>query len=115
MSEVSSGLRACSLLASANIFQERHIAINRFGRGATRQTDATWSWPVFWQVITRPSTIIFFVAYVCVLIVATSLGTFLPVIFNTVSTPNPRPVEPETLTDSSSSVSIQPKRTSTRV
>ncbi|ETN40918.1 uncharacterized protein HMPREF1541_05198 [Cyphellophora europaea CBS 101466] len=62
--------------------RERHIAINRFGRGATRRTDATWSWPVFWQVITRPSTQVFFVAYVCVLIVATALGTFLPVIFN---------------------------------
>jgi sugar phosphate permease len=63
--------------------RERHIAINRFGRGATRKTDVTWSWPVFFNVITRPSTIVFFIAYVCVLIVATSLGTFLPVIFNT--------------------------------
>ena len=32
----------------------------------------------------RPSTQVFFVAYVCSLIVATALGTFLPVIFNNV-------------------------------
>ena len=63
--------------------REQHIAINRFGRGATRKTDVTWSWPVFFNVLTRPLTIIFFIAYVCVLIVAASLGTFLPVIFNT--------------------------------
>lgn len=64
---------------------ERHIAINRFGRGATRQTDVTFSWPAFFQVMSRPSTYIFFFSYICLLIVAVSLGTFLPVILKNVS------------------------------
>jgi len=64
---------------------ERHIAINRFGRGATRQTDMTFSWHAFFQVMSRPSTYVFFVSYVCLLIVAVALGTFLPVILKNVS------------------------------
>ena len=67
--------------------RERHIAINRFGRGATRQTDATWDTKTFIQVMTRPSTYVFFVSYICLLIVAVALGTFLPIILNTVSFP----------------------------
>lgn len=65
--------------------RERYIAINRFGRGATRQTDVTFSWPAFRQVMSRPSTYIFFFSYICLLIVAVSLGTFLPVILKNVS------------------------------
>ena len=57
--------------------RERHIAINRFGRGATRYTDATWDTKAFLDVFSRPSTYVFFVSYICCLIVAVSLGTFL--------------------------------------
>lgn len=60
--------------------RERHIAINRFGRGATRKTDVTWSWPAFYDIIKRPSTYVFFVSYICLLIVAVAQGTFLPTI-----------------------------------
>ena len=57
--------------------RERHIAINRFGRGATRYTDVTWDTKTFFQVFSRPSTYVFFVSYICLLIVAVALGTFL--------------------------------------
>lgn len=57
--------------------RERHIAINRFGRGATRYTDVTWDTKTFLQVFSRPSTYVFFVSYICLLIVAVALGTFL--------------------------------------
>ncbi|KAK3628525.1 hypothetical protein LTR56_018570 [Elasticomyces elasticus] len=60
--------------------RERHIAINRFGRGATRYTDVTWDTRTFVQIFTRPSTYVFFVSYICLLIVAVALGTFLPII-----------------------------------
>ena len=60
--------------------RERHIAINRFGRGATRKTDVTWSWPAFYDIMQRPSTYVFFVSYICLLIVAVAQGTFLPTI-----------------------------------
>lgn len=66
--------------------RERHIAINRFGRGATRYTDVTWDTKTFLQVFSRPSTYVFFVSYICLLIVAVSLGTFLPIILKEVST-----------------------------
>jgi hypothetical protein len=64
--------------------RERHIAINRFGRGASRKTDVTWDTRAFIQVFSRPSTYVFFVSYICLLIVAVALGTFLPIILNTV-------------------------------
>ena len=64
--------------------RERHIAINRFGRGATRHTDVTWDTKTFLQVFSRPSTYVFFVSYICLLIVAVSLGTFLPIILKEV-------------------------------
>ncbi|KAI1625629.1 major facilitator superfamily domain-containing protein [Exophiala viscosa] len=60
--------------------RERHIAINRFGRGSTRSTDVTWEWRTFFAVLKRPSTYVFFVSYICLLIVAVALGTFLPTI-----------------------------------
>ncbi|KAJ9616416.1 hypothetical protein H2200_000134 [Cladophialophora chaetospira] len=60
--------------------RERYIAVNRFGRGATRKTDVTWDWPAFFNVMSRPSTYVFFVSYLCLLIVAVALGTFLPTI-----------------------------------
>jgi MFS family permease len=60
--------------------RERHIAINRFGRGATRKTDVTWSWPAFYDIMQRPSTYVFFISYICLLIVAVAQGTFLPTI-----------------------------------
>lgn len=63
---------------------ERHIAINRFGRGATRSTDVTWEWRAFVAVMKRPSTYVFFVSYICLLIVAVALGTFLPTILKVV-------------------------------
>ena len=63
--------------------RERYIAINRFGRGATRQTDVTWDTKTFLKVMSRPSTYVFFVSYICLLIVAVALGTFLPIILNT--------------------------------
>lgn len=61
---------------------ERYIAINRFSRGATRQTNITCSNRAFLDVMTRPSTYVFFVSYFCLLIIAVALGTFLPIILN---------------------------------
>ncbi|KAK4503689.1 hypothetical protein PRZ48_004604 [Zasmidium cellare] len=63
--------------------RERHIAINRFGRGTPRSTDATWDTSSLSQVVARPSTWVFFVSYLCVQIVASSFSTFLPIILNT--------------------------------
>jgi len=60
--------------------RERFIAINRFGRGATRKTDVTWSWPAFVRIFKRPSTYVFFVSYVSLCIVAVAQATFLPTI-----------------------------------
>lgn len=60
--------------------RERFIAINRFGRGATRKTDLTWSWPAFNRIFMRPSTYIFFISYVALCIVAVAQATFLPTI-----------------------------------
>ena len=79
------------------ILLERHIAVNRFGRGATRHTDVTFSWPTFVQVMSRPSTYVFFFSYICLLIVAVSLGTFLPVILK-----NVRSSQPSTLSSANS-------------
>lgn len=106
--------------------RERYIAVNRFGRGATRHTDVSWDTHAFLQIFSRPSTYMFFASYVkptveralsrsaggaaryalaelpsnvctlgalltlctcryiCILIVATSLGSFLPIILNQV-------------------------------
>lgn len=64
--------------------RERHIAINRFGRGATRHTDVTWDTHAFIQIFSRPSTYMFFASYICILIIATSLGSFLPIILHEV-------------------------------
>lgn len=63
---------------------EKYIAINRFGRGATRVTDVTWDTPAFIRIMTRPSTYCFFIAYICLTIVAVSQATFLPSIFHNV-------------------------------
>ncbi|KAK2779471.1 hypothetical protein FQN52_003758 [Onygenales sp. PD_12] len=60
--------------------RERHIAINRFPVGSTRKTDVTWDWNAFFRVMTRPSTYVFFVSYICLTIVATGQGTFGPTI-----------------------------------
>src|ERR1700760_2154076 len=60
--------------------RERYIAINRFPRGATRRTDVTWDTRAFFDIMMRPSTYVFFVSYICLLIVAVALGTFLPII-----------------------------------
>ncbi|KAJ5693515.1 hypothetical protein N7455_003581 [Penicillium solitum] len=62
--------------------RERYIAINRFGRGATRSTDVTWDTSAFIRIMTRPSTYCFFVSYICVAIIAVSQATFLPSIFH---------------------------------
>ncbi|PVH87407.1 MFS general substrate transporter [Cadophora sp. DSE1049] len=43
--------------------RERFIAVNRFGRGAARKTDS-WSWATVLRIFSRPSTYVFFVAYV---------------------------------------------------
>lgn len=64
--------------------RERHIAINRFGRGATRHTDVTWDTHAFLQIFSRPSTYMFFASYICILIVAVSLASFLPIILHEV-------------------------------
>ncbi|KAH0829908.1 hypothetical protein FOPE_10936 [Fonsecaea pedrosoi] len=50
--------------------RERYIAINRFGRGAARKTDVSWSWPAFRRIFKRPSTYVFFVSYVALYMVA---------------------------------------------
>ncbi|RFU26180.1 hypothetical protein B7463_g10159, partial [Scytalidium lignicola] len=60
--------------------RERYIAINRFGRGATRMTDLTWDWAAFRRIFTRPSTYVFFTSYVSLTIVAVAQATFLPTI-----------------------------------
>lgn len=62
--------------------RERLIAINRFGRGAARKTDMTWSWPAFIRIFKRPSTYVFFVSYVSLCIVCVAQATFLPTILN---------------------------------
>ncbi|KIW06483.1 uncharacterized protein PV09_02919 [Verruconis gallopava] len=66
--------------SSALSERERYIAINRFPRGATRRTDVTWDTRAFIDIMSRPSTYVFFVSYICLLIVAVALGTFLPII-----------------------------------
>ncbi|OAL38112.1 hypothetical protein AYO20_02564 [Fonsecaea nubica] len=60
--------------------RERYIAINRFGRGAARKTDVSWSWPAFRRIFKRPSTYVFFVSYVALCMVAVAQATFLPTI-----------------------------------
>ncbi|KAJ5808355.1 hypothetical protein N7474_009624 [Penicillium riverlandense] len=62
--------------------RERYIAINRFGRGATRSTDITWDTAAFIRIMTRPSTYCFFITYICLTTVAVSQATFLPSIFH---------------------------------
>jgi hypothetical protein len=61
---------------------ERFIAINRFGRGATRQTDKSFTWSAVWRIFTRPSTYVFFVAQTCACTVAVAQATFLPTILH---------------------------------
>ena len=63
--------------------RERYIAINRFGRGSTRCTDVTWSWPAFRRMFTRPSTYAFFVSYISLSIVSSAQGVFLPTFLST--------------------------------
>lgn len=63
--------------------RERYIAINRFGRGSTRKTDVTWSWPAFKRIFTRPSTYVFFISYVSLCIWCVAQATFLPTILST--------------------------------
>ena len=41
-----------------------------------------WDWPPIYRVMNRPSTYVFFVSYICLLIVAVAQGTFLPTILN---------------------------------
>lgn len=43
----------------------------------------TFTLRAFVDIMTRPSTYVFFASYLCLLIVAVALGTFLPIIFNT--------------------------------
>lgn len=62
--------------------RERFIAINRFGRGATRKTDLTWSWPAFIRIFKRPSTYVFFISYISLSVVCVAQATFLPTILN---------------------------------
>ncbi|KAL3441754.1 major facilitator superfamily domain-containing protein [Aspergillus insuetus] len=62
--------------SSALTTRERHIAINRFGRGSTRHTDVTWDTNAFFQIMTRPSTYLFFLAYICIAIAAVAQATF---------------------------------------
>jgi len=68
--------------SSALSDRERFIAINRFGRGSSRHTDVTWSWPAFIRIFKRPSTYVFFVAYVSLCICAVAQSTFLATILN---------------------------------
>ncbi|KAF2229519.1 MFS general substrate transporter [Viridothelium virens] len=63
--------------------RERYIAINRFGRGSTRKTDVTWSWPAFCRILSRPSTYVFFISFISLGIVASAQGTFLPTFLST--------------------------------
>ncbi|KAK2786488.1 hypothetical protein FQN52_007793 [Onygenales sp. PD_12] len=60
--------------------RERHIAINRFGRGSTRKTDVTWDTKAFLRIMSRPSTYMFFTSYICIAITAVAQATFLPTI-----------------------------------
>ncbi|KAH7327535.1 major facilitator superfamily domain-containing protein [Rhexocercosporidium sp. MPI-PUGE-AT-0058] len=62
--------------------RERYIAINRFGRGATRKTDVTWSKPAFIRIMTRGSTYIFFISFTALCTVAVGLANFLPTILS---------------------------------
>lgn len=64
---------------------ERHIAINRFGRGSTRKTDVTWDTPAFIRIMSRPSTYLFFVSYICVFIMISGMANFIPTILLDVS------------------------------
>ncbi|KAF2187688.1 hypothetical protein K469DRAFT_685568 [Zopfia rhizophila CBS 207.26] len=63
--------------------RERFVAINRCGRGASRRTDVTWSWAAFIRIFTRPSTYVFFIAYIASCTVAQAQATFLPTILHT--------------------------------
>ncbi|KAL3462143.1 major facilitator superfamily domain-containing protein [Aspergillus heterothallicus] len=69
--------------SSALSDRERHIAINRFGRGSTRHTDVTWDTRAFFNIMTRPSTYMFFLGYICIAIAAVAQATFLPTILHT--------------------------------
>ncbi|KAF7588653.1 hypothetical protein BBP40_005404 [Aspergillus hancockii] len=60
--------------------RERHIAINRFGRGSTRKTDITWDTQALFRLISRPSTYVFFLAYVCFTIIILAMANLLPTI-----------------------------------
>ncbi|KAF2162503.1 hypothetical protein M409DRAFT_27127 [Zasmidium cellare ATCC 36951] len=62
--------------------RERHIAVNRFGRGAPRSTDKVLDTSAFWALVSRPSTWVFTVSYFLQQIVSTSLNNFLPIILN---------------------------------
>ena len=64
--------------ATALTERQRHIAVNRFGRGSTRKTDVTWSWRAFRTIFIRPSTYVFFITGITISIVASAQGTFLP-------------------------------------
>ncbi|KAK2805533.1 hypothetical protein FQN50_006159 [Emmonsiellopsis sp. PD_5] len=72
--------------------RERHIAINRFGRGSTRKTDVTWDTKAFLRIMSRPSTYMFFVSYICIAITAVAQATFLPTILKSVNTPPSAPL-----------------------
>ncbi|KAL2067353.1 hypothetical protein VTL71DRAFT_1778 [Oculimacula yallundae] len=61
--------------------RQRFIAVNRLGRGAARKTDA-WTWAAVRRIFSRPSTYVFFIAYVSVCIVSVAQGTFLPTILH---------------------------------
>ncbi|PCH05669.1 Major facilitator superfamily domain, general substrate transporter [Penicillium occitanis (nom. inval.)] len=63
--------------------RERYIAVNRFGRGATRKTDLTWDWSTVHRIMTRPSTYVFFISYVSLCTVCVAQGTFMPTILLT--------------------------------
>ncbi|KAF2167605.1 hypothetical protein M409DRAFT_22407 [Zasmidium cellare ATCC 36951] len=62
--------------------RERHIATNRLARGATRQTDSTWDTQSFLSVMSRPSTYVFFLAYICLLTPSIGTSSFLPTILS---------------------------------
>jgi len=62
--------------------RERFIAINRFGRGAARQTDSTFSWAALIRIFKRPSTYVFFIAQTSSCTVAVAQATFLPTILS---------------------------------
>lgn len=60
----------------------KFIAINRFGRGATRRTDKTFTWSAVCRIFTRPSTYVFFIAQTCACTVAVAQATFVPTILH---------------------------------